>query len=151
MMRRAHFRLGALAVLASLSGCFHSDISTENSAITMTYFAEAPAVMLALETVSKGKADYRYTANGPTEAEITYNPKGIMNSHATVVAKASAISGTNQRGEKVTGTKVVFRDVTAWLMTDMSFSGVDVARELESGLQEFMRFKGIEFAPVMPD
>jgi len=117
----------------------------------MTYFAEPPAVMLALEAVSKGKADYRYTANGSTEARIMFNPKGIMNSHATVEVKASAISGTNQRGEHVTGTKVVFKDVTAWIMSDVSFSGVDVARELESGLQEFMRFKGIEFAPVMPN
>jgi len=150
-MNRTIFQLNGLAILALLSGCFHSDISTKSSAVTTAYSAEPEAVMLALEAVSKSKADYQYSVSGPTEARIVYNPKGIMNSHATVEVKASSVSGTNQRGEKVTGTKLMFKDVTAWLLADVSFSGMDVARELESGLKEYMQFKGVKFEPVMQE
>ena len=102
----------------------------------------------ALREVVAGMKNYKFTSKSQTEALIKYNPSNPMMGSATVQVRVSQSAGMTKEGKQLTGTELVYTDVTPLMSQDTSFGGGDIINQLKSSFNEYAQFKGMSCTTV---
>ena len=135
--------ISAACIVSLLTACI-SQITTKNSLISSVYVAKQSEVVDAFVKVVHGMENYSINFKTGDVAIVKYNPPGLFMGSASVRVNFAIASGMTSDGQNVTGTELVYTDVTPLMSQDTTFSGADIIVRLKSSFDEYMEFEGVK-------
>jgi len=138
----------AAGFIVLLASACTSQITTENTLITTLYLAEKPTVMADYEKVIQSMDKYEIKSSSENQILVKYDPDGLLMGSASVQADFNITSGLTIDGLRTTGVEIIYTDMTGFWSQDTSFGGADIIDRITSSVNEYMKFKEVEYLQV---